>query len=256
MEYNDKQLTAIKEFLYKIADDQLIIGHRNSEWTGLGPLVEEDIAFSSIAQDKIGQSQHIYEILHTLGEAEPDTIAFTRDAKDFKSSHLTEYPIGEYDFSLMRNFLFNHSEQLRFEMLASSTLEPLAILAKKYKGEIKYHVMHADTWVRQLGLANYESHARMQSALNETFNLALGIFEESEFADILKKLNIFDDEKILQSRWIEVISPVLEKSSLKIPERSTWQPAYGGRKGYHTEYLQPMLEEMGEVFRLDPKAEW
>lgn len=256
MGYSENELKAVKEFLYKIADDQLIIGHRNSEWTGLGPMVEEDIAFSSIAQDKIGQAQHIYEILHSLGEADADTIAFTRGAKDFKSSHLTEYPIGEYDFSLMRNFLFNHAEQLRFEMLANSALEPLAQLAKKYRGEIKYHTMHSDIWIKQLGRANEESHARMQTALNNTFNAALGIFEESEFADTLRELKIFDGEKQLQVKWLEIIKPIIEQSGLKIPEESSWQPEYGGRKGYHTEYLEPLLMEMGEVFRLDPKAEW
>lgn len=256
MKYNDEQLKAVKEFLYKIADDQLIIGHRNSEWTGLGPMVEEDIAFSSIAQDKIGQSQHIYEILHTLGEADTDTIAFTRNSADFKCCQFVEYPIGEYDFSLMRNFLFNHAEQLRFEMLAGSSLEQLALLAKKYRGEIKYHTMHGNTWIKQLGRANEESHARMQSALNETFDLALGIFEESEFADSLKELNIFAGEKVLQAKWLDTITPLLQNASLEIPESSAWHPAYGGRKGHHTEFLQPLLDEMGEVFRLDPKAEW
>jgi ring-1,2-phenylacetyl-CoA epoxidase subunit PaaC len=256
MQYKDNELRAVKEFLYKIADDQLIIGHRNSEWTGLGPMVEEDIAFSSIAQDKIGQSQHIYEILHSLGEAEPDTIAFTRNASDFKSSHITEFPIGEYDFSLMRNFLFNHAERIRFDMLAGSTLEPLAQLAKKYRGEVKYHIMHSDTWIKQLGQANEESHTRMQTALNETFNSALGIFEESEFAVTLKELGVFEGEKVLQDKWLTEIKPILEGATLVIPEAPTWKPAYGGRKGYHTEYLQPLLDEMGEVFRLDTKAEW
>lgn len=256
MVFNEKELIAVREFLYKIADDQLIIGHRNSEWTGLGPLVEEDIAFSSIAQDKIGQAQHIYEILHSLGEKDADTIAFTRDASLFKCCHLTEYPIGEYDFSLVRNFFFNHAELIRFEMLAASSLDDLAKLAKKYRGEIKYHVMHSDTWIKQLGKASEESHNRMQSAVNNTFNLALGIFEESDSADTLKSLGIFDGEKELQSRWLETILPILENSSLKLPDTATWKPAYGGRKGQHTEYLQPLIHEMGAVFRLDPKAEW
>jgi ring-1,2-phenylacetyl-CoA epoxidase subunit PaaC len=250
------KLKEAKEFLYKIADDQLIIGHRNSEWTGLGPVLEEDIAFSSIAQDKIGQSLHIYEILHSMGEDIPDMIAFARKTEDFKCCHLTEYPIGEYDFSLMRNFLFNHAEHLRFEMLASSSLEPLANLAKKYRGEIKYHIMHSDTWVKQLGRANEESHMRMQSALDNTFNPALGIFEESEFAETLREVKIFGGETILQNKWLEEIAPILEKADLVLPDKSKWKPAYGGRKGKHTEYLEPMLEEMGAVFRLDPKAEW
>lgn len=256
MVFKENELKAVKEFLYKIADDQLIIGHRNSEWTGLGPLVEEDIAFSSIAQDKIGQAQHIYEILHELGEADADTIAFTRDASLFKCCHLTEYPIGEYDFSLVRNFFFNHAELIRFEMLAESSLESLAKLARKYRGEIKYHVMHSDTWVTQLGLANDESHRRMQQAVNDTFDLALGIFEESEFSDTLRTLGIFEGEKALLERWLEAISTLLEKASLKIPGAAEWKPAYGGRKGQHTEYLQPLIYEMGAVFRLDPKAEW
>lgn len=256
MSYNESQLKAIKEFLYKIADDQLIIGHRNSEWTGLGPLVEEDIAFSSIAQDKIGQSQHVYEILHSLGEAEPDIIAFTRNSADFKCCQLVEYPIGEYDFSLMRNFLFNHAEQLRFEMLASSSLEPLAMIAKKYKGEIKYHTMHSDTWIRQLGKANDESRNRMQNALNNTWNSALGIFEESDNADILKELNIFEGEDALNEKWLNTVISLLEAAGLRVPDKSAWKPAYGGRKGIHTEFLEPLLNEMGEVFRFDPKAEW
>jgi ring-1,2-phenylacetyl-CoA epoxidase subunit PaaC len=256
MKYNQQELAAVKEFLYKIADDQLIIGHRNSEWTGLGPILEEDIAFSSIAQDKIGQSQHIYDILHSLGEQDADTIAFTRNANEYKCCHFAEYPIGEYDFSLMRNFLFNHSEQLRFGMLAGSSLEQLAKLAKKYKGEIKYHTMHSDTWIKQLGNANEESRARMQTALNECFNPALGIFEESPYADVLKTLGIFEGENVLQEKWIESITPVLEAASLKIPEQRDRNPVYGGRKGYHSEYLQPLLDEMTVVFRLDPKAEW
>ncbi len=91
-------IEALKEFLYKIADDQLIIGHRNSEWNGLGPVLEEDIAFSSMAQDKMGQSEHIYNLLHQLGEKDADTVAFTRNAEQFHNCHLTELPIGGYDF--------------------------------------------------------------------------------------------------------------------------------------------------------------
>jgi len=247
---------SIKELLYKIADDQLIIGHRNSEWTGLGPILEEDIAFSSIAQDKIGQAFSIYSILETLGEAEPDTTAFTRNANDFKCCHLVEYPIGEYDFSLMRNFLFNHAELLRFEALSESSFEPAAKLARKIKGEIKYHVMHADVWIKELGNASDESKVRLQNTLNEMFNLALGIFEPGEYEEPLVFMNVFIGEKELRDRWLEAIKPILGNASLTLPDESTWNPAYGGRKGVHTEFLQPMIDEMGEVFRIDPEAEW
>ena len=99
---------ALKELLYKMADDQLILGHRNSEWTGFGPLLEEDIAFSSMAQDKIGHSLTLFKLLNDLGEQDPDTVAFTRNANQFHNSVLTELPNQEYDFSLIRHFLYQH----------------------------------------------------------------------------------------------------------------------------------------------------
>jgi ring-1,2-phenylacetyl-CoA epoxidase subunit PaaC len=247
---------AVKELLYKMADDLLIIGHRNSEWTGLGPILEEDIAFSSMAQDKIGQSLALFQLLHELGEQEPDTVAFMRNANQFHNAQFVELPNGEYDYSLMRHFLYDVADQLRFEMLATSSYEPLAKVARKIKGELKYHVFHANTWIAKLGAATEESHARMQTALNEAWNDALGIFEKSEFEQQLIAENIFGGEEELQKRWLAVIAPVLEKGTLTIPDKSTWSPVLGGRKGFHTDYLQPLVEEMSEVFRVDPGAEW
>ena len=256
MTFTDTQIKAIKELLFKIADDELIIGHRNSEWTGLGPILEEDIAFSSIAQDKLGQSLAIYNILHELGENEPDELAFGRGENEFTCCHLTEYPNGEYDFSLMRHFLFSHAENLRYELLAESSFEPLAKTAKKLRGEIKYHVMHADTWIKQLGTGTDESNRKMQKALDDSFNLALGIFEPGGYENELDEMKVFKGEKILQNKWFETVNPVVENSGLKIPEKELWKPSYGGRKGKHTEFLNPLLEEMTEVFRIDPEAVW
>jgi ring-1,2-phenylacetyl-CoA epoxidase subunit PaaC len=248
--------TAIKELLYKMADDLLIIGHRNSEWTGLGPILEEDIAFSSMAQDKIGQSQALFQILHELGEQEPDTVAFMRSADKFHNSQFTELPNGEYDFSLVRHFLYDHADQLRFEMLAGSQFEPLAKVARKIKGELKYHVFHANTWLTKLGTANEESHARMQSALNEAWNYALGMFEEGPFEQELRAEGVFAGEAALKERWLENIKPVLEKATLVLPDEKNWEPVLGGRKGYHSDHLEPLVEEMSEVFRIEPGAEW
>jgi ring-1,2-phenylacetyl-CoA epoxidase subunit PaaC len=247
---------AIKELLYKMADDLLIIGHRNSEWTGLGPILEEDIAFSSMAQDKIGQSQALFQLLHELGEQEPDTVAFMRNANQFHNAQLVELPNGDYSFSLMRHFLYDIADQLRFEMLATSSYEPLAKVARKIKGELKYHVFHANTWITKLGTATEESHARMQTALNEAWNYALGVFEEGAFEEQLMMEEIFAGELELQKRWLEVIAPVLEKGRLAIPDKTKWAPVLGGRKGFHTDHLEPLVEEMSEVFRVDPGAEW
>lgn len=248
---------ALKDLLFKMADDALIIGHRNSEWTGIGPMLEEDLAFSSMSQDKIGHAQAIYNLLDDLGEADADTLAFKRAEKDFRCCQFTELPIGEYDFSIIRQFLFDNAELIRYDMLIHSSYLPISLLAKKVKGEIKYHVMHGDTFVKQLGKGTEESHARMQSALNFAWPYALGIFEKSEHESSLISENIFGGEDELKKRWLEKISPVIAAANLTLPSIDDSKVVYGGRKGFHSEFLSPLLDEMCEVTRSDEAtAEW
>jgi ring-1,2-phenylacetyl-CoA epoxidase subunit PaaC len=248
--------TALKELLYKMADDLLILGHRNSEWTGMGPLLEEDIAFSSMAQDKIGQSQALYTILHSLGENEPDTVAFTRNANQFHNCLLVELPNGEYDFSLIRHFLFDTAESIRYEMLIHSSYQPLADLSKKIRAELRYHTLHANTWIKQLGSATEESISRLQKSLETAMPYALGIFEESPFEKELIEQGIFGGEAELKLRWTQKVEAVIQQTQLHLPDWKLMQPVIGGRQGKHTEHLQPLLDEMSEVFKIDPTAEW
>lgn len=247
---------AIKDLLYKLADDQLILGHRNSEWTGLGPILEEDIAFSSMAQDKLGHSLAFYTLLHELGEPDPDTVAFTRNASQFHNSQLVELPNGEYDFSLIRHFLYDNAEMIRFEMLIKSSYEPIAKVATKLKGEIKYHVLHANTWIRNLGSSTEEAVLRLQSSLNEALPYALGMFETSTFEQELIDAGVYGGEEAVKAEWLQRIQAVLEKTELKLPDVAHIAPKLGGRCGEHTEHLQPLLDEMAEVFNIDPTAEW
>jgi len=248
---------AIKNLLFRMADDELIIGHRMSEWTGFGPILEEDIAFSSMAQDKIGHARANYLILEKEFKTQnPDRLAFYRKGNEMLNCQFTEIPNGEYDFSLMRHFLFDHAEFLRYEMLSGSSFAPLSQLANKIKGELKYHVLHADTWIPRLGKATEESHLRMQTALNDSWNYVFGIFEPSDYEKELIDSKVFEGEKVLQEKWIEKISPILNNASLKIPSAAA-SDGLGGRKGYHTEYLQPLLDEMGEVIKSEAAGtEW
>ena len=256
MEFTEKHVEGLKELLYKMADDLLIIGHRNSEWTGLGPMLEEDIAFSSMAQDKIGQSLALFELLHELGESDPDTVAFTRNAPQFHCSQLVELPIGEYDFSMVRHFFFDHAEAIRFDMLSESVFEPLALVAKKFRGEIKYHTMHADVFMQKLAAGGEESFGKMQQAINDTFALALGMFEPGDFEAELIEAGIFAGEAELQRRWLDKVVPLLTSYGYMVPQVDGVEPAFGGRKGVHTPHLQPLLDEMTEVFSIDPGADW
>jgi len=247
---------AIKDLLYKMADDQLILGHRNSEWTGFGPLLEEDIAFSSMAQDKIGHSLALYSILEQLGERDPDTVAFTRNSNQFHNCILTELPNGEYDFSLIRHFLFDTAEALRFELLKNSSFEPLAQVARKVRGELRYHTLHANTWIKQLGEATEESVLRLQRSLDFAIPYALGIFEESPFEQELIKSEVFAGEHELKAQWIKKVEDTISQTNLLLPDWKVQTPVLGGRTGKHSEHIQPLLNEMSEVFKIDPTAEW
>ncbi|MCS6918056.1 MAG: 1,2-phenylacetyl-CoA epoxidase subunit PaaC [Chitinophagales bacterium] len=245
------------ELITKMADDALIIGHRHSEWTGLGPILEEDIAMASMAQDKIGHALALYTLLqeHFAGP-DPDTMAFSRKPADFRCCHLVEHPNGDYDFTLMRHFLFDHAEWLRYQMLRQSSFAPMAHFANRISGELKYHILHANTLLQRLARGSEESHARLQAALNDAFPLAMGIFEPGPYEQELAGTGVFAGEEILKNRWFLEVEHRLLSWGFQVPALSDAPAGWGGRKGYHTEFLQPLLDEMAAVIRSQPEASW
>lgn len=252
-----KTTDALKDLLYRIADDELIIGHRNSEWTGLGPILEEDLAFSSMAQDELGHAYSYYKILQELGEGDPDWLAFNRPLKKFKSCHFVEYPIGDYAFSLVRHFLYDYAENVRLQSLTTSSFKPLSDLSQKLLREEKYHILHAKTWMEKLGNSEREeSRKHLQKALDEAFPMAFGLFEESQFSTVLAEEKIQPMESELRDNWLEVIKPILKNSNLVFPEIVNSEKYFGGRKGNHSAHLESLLKEMSEVFAIDPNAKW
>ena len=189
-----------------------------------------------------------------LSEQEPDTVAFMRNADQFHNCIFAELPNGEYDFSLIRHFLVDISLEIRFEMLQQSAFTPLAELARKVRGELKYHTLHGNTWMKQLGSATPESIARLQKSLDIAWPYALGIFEPSPLENDLVSQKIFGGEAQLRERWLDQVRAVVAQTRLTLP--SAQNAIYGGRMGQHSEHLQPLLDEMSEVFRIEPGAEW
>lgn len=256
-EMSTEKEQAIAELILKIADDQLIIGHRHSEWIGMGPIIEEDIAFGSIANDKVGQSHVLYSHLNEqFGFQDADTLAFMRNSSEMKNSQFVELPNDEYDFSLIRHYLYDVSEILRFSSLVQSSYTPLSNIARKFRGEIKYHVLHASTWIKQLAQGTEESKLKLQSSLNFSMPYALGMFEKSPLEETLMKEGVFIGEDALRELWMQNIGEFISEIGLVLPNLSEIEQVYGGRRGFHSEYLQPLLDEMTEVYRIDPKAEW
>ena len=245
---------AVVHLLYRMADDDLIIGHRNSEWTGHAPILEADIAFSSMAQDEMGHARAYYEMLRALGEPDPDTLAFERGPREYRCASLVCLPKGDWGFSLVRQFLYDASEQVRLTALAEGSLVPLAQLAAKLRGEEKYHMMHGRTWVLRLGSSTTESHEKMQAALDRAYPHALGLFEPTEFDEALAQAGVCPREDELQGQWESAVAPVLADAGLKVPDAA--KPMFGGRVGRHPPELVELLDQMQLVYRIDPAAKW
>ena len=245
----------VVDLLYRMGDDELVIGHRNSEWTGLAPILEEDIAFSSMAQDEMGHAQVFYQMLHELGEPDPDTLGFNRKPRQFRCASLVSLANDrDWALCLMRQFLYDAAETIRLTALMNSTLVPLAQLARKLFSEEKYHLMHGRSWVLRLGTASKDSNDRMQTALGATYPHALGLFEPTEADEALSHAGICPREEELQREWESAVAPVLGDADLNQPDAAV--PVYGGRFGKHPPALSELLEKMQEVYQIDPTAKW
>ena len=254
MEINNKE--ALVDLLLKIADDEFIIGHRISEWIGIGPTLEEDITFGSIAQDKVGHSQNMYELVAELTHTSPDDLAFKRPSTEFKSCELVVLPNEGYDKALVRHFLFDHAEFIRFELLMNSSYEKLSHLAKKFRSEIKYHIYHGNTWMKQLSSANEESKGKIQTQINELYPLTLGIFEKTPLESEIISSGYFAGEDELKSRYFAHVNELLTSYGLTYPSIDTNMEVNAGRNGIISAHLTPLISEMREVFDLESGVDW
>ncbi|HVZ78106.1 MAG TPA: 1,2-phenylacetyl-CoA epoxidase subunit PaaC [Gemmatimonadaceae bacterium] len=247
---------ALFEFLLRLGDDRLVLGHRDSEWCGHGPILEEDIATANIALDLVGQAS---ALLRLAGEVEgkdrdEDALAYFREAVEFRNALLVELPRGDFGFTIMRQFLFDAYSVLVWDALQHAKHEGLAGIAAKALKEDKYHLRHSSEWVLRLGDGTEESHARVQRSLDELWRFTGELFEQDGVDAAVVSSGIVLDMGAVRSRWMEMVSDVLQRATLVVPEGVPM--ATGGRKGRHTEHLGHMLAEMQIVARSYPGAKW
>lgn len=229
-----------------LADDELILGHRNSEWAGHAPILEEDIAFANLALDEMGHAQLWYELYRELTGAEPDAVVFFRGAADYRNTQLVELPKGDWAFSMTRQYLFDASENVLLAQLVNSSDARVAAIAAKMRPEEMYHLRHSSNWVKRLGLGTEASHRRMQNALDELWAYALQLFVLQNGEQTLIDENVFPDPRVLQAEWENQISAHLSASGLVVP--AAREPMASART-QHTEHLTTLLAEMQEVAR-------
>jgi ring-1,2-phenylacetyl-CoA epoxidase subunit PaaC len=244
------------EYLLRLGDDRLVLGHRMSEWCGHGPILEEDIAMANIALDLVGQGS---SLLKLAGETEgagrdEDALAYFRSEPEFRNAQIVELPKGDFAFTMVRQFLFDVFSVLQWDALRSCTFAPLAGIAAKALKEDVYHLRHSADWMLRMGDGTDESHARAQSALNDLWRFTGELFESDAIDEAVREHGVLLDQAAMQSLWTQRVSDVVARATLKLPAAGA--AATGGRRGRHTESLGHMLAEMQIVARSHPGAKW
>jgi ring-1,2-phenylacetyl-CoA epoxidase subunit PaaC len=244
---------AFREWLLRAADDELIIGHRHSEWTGFGPDIESDVAMSSIAQEEIGHARAFYGQVADQ-DWDADHLAFARTPSQYRQAIFLERENGGWESTIVRLVLYERYDALRLRLLAASGQDPVAGLARALLREERYHLLFADTWLTRLARGSREGHDRVQTALDAAWADALGLFERTETDERLQAAGIVpapaEDPRI---PWETGVRHFLESCGLTIPSGS---PREGGRRGAHTPEFDRLHAQMTEVWRSDPEARW
>ena len=247
---------ALFEFLLRIGDNTLILGHRVSEWCGHGPALEEDIALANTALDLIGQTQLW---LGLAGEVEgkgrsADDLAYLRDGFEFRNILLLERPNGDFGKTLMRQFLFDAWHYLLLKALKGSADPRIAEIAEKASKEVSYHLDRSRDLIVRLGDGTAESHRRMQEALDDLWAFTGEMFIGDASDAALVEAGVIPEPQSLKASWDEIVSDALAEATLKRPADGYMHK--GGRRGVHTEHLGYILTELQFLQRAYPGATW
>lgn len=249
--------TQLFEFLCRMGDNTLVLGHRVSEWCGHAPVLEEDIALANTALDLIGQTQMW---LGYAGEVEgkgrsADDLAMLRDVWDFRNVLLVEQPNGDFGQTMMRQFLFDAWHLAMLKALTASSNDQIAAIAAKSVKEVQYHVERSGDTVIGLGDGTSESHKRMQDALNLLWPYVGEMFVADAVDDAMVAAGIAPDLASLRAEFDAHVGGVLAEATLTIPDGKFAHK--GGKTGFqHSEHLGHLLTQMQWLQRAYPGATW
>jgi len=251
-----------------LADNALILGHRNSEWCGHGPVLEQDIAITNIALDLIGQARNFYQYAAQLinessssphpgvseGDVSEDILAYLRDGHEFKNCLLAEQPNGDWAKTILRQFLFSSYQYFLYEELQESKDLQLAAIAEKSLKEVTYHLRWGSEWVIRLGDGTEESHQRMLTAIDELWPYTGELFSAASYELQAAGENAGVDPSSLKSKWEEKVKEVFTEATLPYPENVFQQT--GGKEGKHSQNLAHILAELQYIQRTYPHSVW
>ena len=260
-------MSAATDYLLHLADNALVLGQRNAEWCGHGPILEEDIALSNVSLDLIGQARLLYQLVATLkgGNTTEDRLAYFREAHEFRNYTLLELPhhgplsgyaqsSPDYATTIVRNFLYSALMALLWEALEKSANADLAAIAAKSQKEVRYHLRHSRDWLVRLGDGTDESHARAQAALDHLFAYTQEFWAHSPAEAAAVNAGIGVDLASLKGDWDAIVDAALGEATLKRPAPGGYVPQ--GKNGVHSEHLGFLLAEMQSLARAHPNGSW
>ena len=263
------------DYTLHLADNSLILGQRNAEWCGHGPVLEQDIAITNISLDLIGQARNFYQYAAELisdskisevskapsplekgfgGGFTEDTLAYLRKEREFKNLLVVEQPNGDWAQTILRQFFFSQFQYLLFEELQNSSDKQLAAIAEKSLKEVTYHVRWSSEWVIRLGDGTDESHARMEKAIDELWRYTGEMCEATSYELQAASEGLGVDVAKLKKPWLNKVKEVFAEATLSVPEKIFMQT--GGKEGKHTEHLGYILTELQYLQRTYPGCEW
>ncbi|HTQ64482.1 MAG TPA: 1,2-phenylacetyl-CoA epoxidase subunit PaaC [Puia sp.] len=253
----------LENYTLHMADDALILGHRNSEWTGYGPILEQDIAISNIALDLIGQARNFYQYAADIinkkrdgkKKIDEDILAYHRDVWDFKNCLLAEQPNGDWARTILRQFFFSLYQFYLYEQLQYSKDSTIAAISEKAIREVSYHVKWSGEWVIRLGDGTEESHQRMLNAMDDLVKFTGELFREVNYEQEAFNKKTGANLSELKPKWEQKVNIILKEATLPILADRKWD-LYGGKEGKHTEHLGYILAEMQFLQRAYPGCEW
>ncbi|HVZ55069.1 MAG TPA: 1,2-phenylacetyl-CoA epoxidase subunit PaaC [Chitinophagaceae bacterium] len=241
------------DLILQLADTALVLGQRNAEWCGHGPVLEQDIAITNISLDLVGQARLLYQLAADRlgGGATEDSLAYLRTEREYRNLLLVEQPRGDWGQTVLRQFLFTQFQHLQYELLLSCPLDQLAAIAAKSRKETAYHLRWSGEWVIRLGDGTEESHRRMRHALGELWRFTGELFAASPC-----ELACGMDPAGLQPVWLDQVTAVLREATLPVPAPGETFMQTGGKLGRHSEHLGYLLAEMQVLQRTYPGATW
>jgi ring-1,2-phenylacetyl-CoA epoxidase subunit PaaC len=246
---------ALAELLLTLADDEFVLGFWDSEWTGIAPMLEEDVAMSSVSQDEIGHARAWYELLAELTDDDADRIAFGREPDAYRHAKLMNHARTDWAFTVARRYLYEHADAVRLEALARSSYAPMADLAAKMRREETYHLMHFDVWLKRLAEAGGEARERLIEALGQLEPDAQAVFTPLEGEAALTASGILPEGlETLRGRWLDRVRPALASFGLPAPS-DEGAPASDGRT-LRTDDFAWLHGQFTMVSRSDGAATW